>query len=152
MLARLRHADRIRRYLFIAADRKWLACGENNANGPKPTSRWFAAPDYESGRQEFESLRAHHWPAVFEISHQAGLSVPGPVLPRQIDDFRPVLKMKCIEMIPLTAPYESKPFEDIDNLIGDLVAPIERAVLLPVPEPVVAEFVVKVDRRTVRVH
>lgn len=79
-------------------------------------------------------------------------SVPGPVFPRQIDDFRPVLKMKRIKMIPLATPYESKSFEDIDNLIWDSMASIERTVALLVPKPVVAEFVVEIDRRAVRVH
>jgi hypothetical protein len=60
--------------------------------------------------------------------------------------------MKRIKMIPLATPYESKSFEDIDNLIWDSMASIERTVALLVPKPVVAEFVVEIDRRAVRVH
>jgi hypothetical protein len=66
-LARLRHADALRRSPLIGADRKWPASGQNDANDPKQTSistrkrdtlrsRWVSNRTGRAGSMERKSV------------------------------------------------------------------------------------------------
>src|ERR1700736_1984379 len=99
----------------------------------KPCRAWFfaASPGFCRGR---------------------GVSVARPSPLCQRNQFGPVFEMQAVEMIPPATPDEAVAFEDLDDLLRDLIAPNDRAVGSLRPQPVIAELRIDVDGCAEGVH
>ena len=64
----------------------------------------------------------------------------------------PVFEMQAVEMIPAAPPDEAVAFENLDDLLRDLVAPDDGAVRSLRPQPVIAKLRIDVDGRPEGVH
>src|ERR1700737_5651303 len=84
-------------------------------------------------------------PTITGLPLGRGVSVSRPSLLGERNQFGPVFEMQAVEMIPPATPDEAVAFEDLDDLLRDLIAPNDGAVRSLRPQPVIADLRIDVD-------